>query len=147
MRNVWIIVLAGFAVCAQAQSVMDLGRQQPESWRDMDLDAFNTRIDQGVTDGATWPTSALRTTLELLGDDTDTRTVIIREEKNRTEGADRIHVQYLQEGLLDDAIGGAWFDLVYQRQPDRTWRLSAGRTAYRCYRVEDTAVYRAELCP
>ena len=118
----------------------------PESWEQTDAAPLNARVDQAVEAGASWPGSPLEITVELFGGDEDTRSVILKEELNRGEGADTVVVVMVRDGFLDDSIRGYWERIVYHRQPDGTWRVIDLRRAYRCWRGHHTDTYSAHRC-
>ena len=117
-----------------------------ESWEQMDAKPLNAQIDDAVGDGASWPSSPLEITIELFGSDVDTRSVALKEELNRGEGADTVVVIMVRDGFLDDSIRGYWERIVYHRQPDRTWRVLDVRRAYRCWRGHHTDTYSSHWC-
>ncbi|MFZ1948200.1 MAG: hypothetical protein WAW06_11690 [bacterium] len=117
-----------------------------ESWQSIDAADLNARIDQAVAAGAAWPSSPLRITVELFGADIDTRSVTLKEEKNRGEGADTTVVTMVRDGFLDDSVRGEWHQITYRRLPDRTWRIHEIRLAYRCWRGHHTETFSSSLC-
>ena len=119
----------------------------PASWTIVDPSQFNAQIDSAVSAGDQWPHSPVMATLHLLGGDEETRVVTLEAEKNRGEDADSTTVVYVRDGFLDDSVRGDWYEILYLRQSDETWRVSEVRVAYRCWRGENTETYRAELCP
>ena len=117
-----------------------------ESWEQMDAAPLNARIDEAVKAGASWPESPFEITVELFGSDVDTRSVVLREEKNRAEAADTTVVVAVRDGFLDDSIRGYWEWVMYVRLPDRTWRVHEARRAYRCWRRHHTGTYSSHWC-
>ena len=136
-----------FAGCAQAGSRPEFAQTPPESWAELDLEELNARLDMAVLSDKGWPASPLQSTLQLFGDDTDAQAVVVEEMKNRVEGADSATVELIRDGFLDDSVRGDWHEVVFERQPDGTWRVAEARVAYRCRRGENTSVYQGDLCP
>jgi hypothetical protein len=75
-----------------------------------------------------------------------TRNLALRQEYNRAEEPDSVHVILVRDGLLDDSIRGDWHALILHRLPDSTWRVAEARRAVRCRRP-DTKSYRSGPCP
>ena len=67
--------------------------------------------------------------------------------KNRVEGADSATVVMIRDGFQDDSVRGDWHEVVFERQPDGTWRIAEARVAYRCRRGENISVYQGDPCP
>jgi len=139
-----LIIVAG---CAQAGSQPEFVHTPPESWTKLDLVKINGRLDMAVLSEEEWPSSPLQSTLQLFGDDSDTQAMVIEEMKNRVEGADSATVVMIRDGFLDDSVRGDWHEVVFERQPDGTWRVAEARVAYRCRRGENTSEYQGEPCP
>ena len=118
----------------------------PESWLALDAEDLNARIEEAVAAKETWAQSPLMVTINLFGDDRDTRSATLKEVKNRGEGADATSIVYIRDGFLEDSVRGDWHQVELHRVPDGTWRVSKARVAYRCWRAEDTEVYRGQLC-
>ena len=139
-----LIIIAG---CAQADSRPEFARTPPESWAELDLVELNGRLEKAVLSDEEWPSSPLQSTLHLFGGDSDAQAVVIEEMKNRVEGADSTTVVMVRDGFLDDSVRGDWHEVVFERQPDGTWRIAEARVAYRCRRGENTSVYQGDMCP
>ena len=151
MRCLLLGVLIFSVGCAQTGpqtvSIAGFGQTPPESWAELDLADINSRLDMAVLSDEAWPSSPLQSTLQLFGDDSDVQSVVIEEMKNRVEGADSATVMMIRDGFLDDSVRGEWFEVVFERQTDGTWRVAEARVAYRCRRGENTSVYQGDLCP
>jgi hypothetical protein len=118
-----------------------------ESWESVETTSMNAQIDDAVAAGEPWPGSPLLTTIELLGDDADTRILSIEETKNLAEGADTTVVVLMREGFLDDSVRGDWHRIVYRRRPDQTWRVQSVQRAFRCYRGHHLESFSRRRCP
>jgi hypothetical protein len=145
--NLFLGLLIVCAGCAQADSRPEFARTPPESWTELDLEELNARLDRAVLSDEGWPSSPLQSTLQIFGDDTDAQAVVVEEMKNRVEGADSATVEMIRDGFLDDSVRGDWHEVVFERQPDGSWRIAEARVAYRCRRGENTSVYQGDLCP
>jgi hypothetical protein len=124
-----------------------LERQPPKSWAEVDVKNLNARIDKAAAAEESWTTSPLLSVIHLLGDDSDARSVVIEEMKNRGEGADEATITCIHDGLMDDSVRGTWREVVLRRLPDGTWRISEARAAYRCWRAEDRELFQGSPCP
>jgi hypothetical protein len=56
-------------------------------------------------------------------------------------------VTVLRDGFKDDSVRGDWTWIRLKRSQDGTWRVEEVRHANRCWRVKNTEVFSAELCP
>lgn len=141
----------GFLFLASCAAVSDdlseRLQHEPTSWATLDAEPLNERVDEAVARQKPWPRSPLLVTLHLIGGDEDTRELVLKEVKNRGEGADSTKVVCIGEGLLDDSVRGVWYEFQLERLPDGTWRVSEAKAAYRCWRSSDTDVYSARPCP
>lgn len=120
---------------------------EPTSWATLAAEPLNERVEKAVASEESWPRSPLLVTLHLIGGDEDARELVVREVKNRGEGADATKVVCIREGLLDDSVRGVWYEFQLKRLANGTWRVSEAKAAYRCWRSSDTDVYSARPCP
>ena len=118
-----------------------------DSWGEVDVAPLNSRVDEAVDAGFDWPRSALYVTLNLVGGDADTRSLVLSEVANRGEAADTMVIVVARDGLLDNSVRGDWHRAVLYRVMDGTWRLHDMRRAFRCYRGGSIDSYSAALCP
>lgn len=146
-----LILLAVGAGCAGTDDVTPLpgadGAAVPTEWRDLDPVDYNLMIERAVTAGADWPGSPLRTVIEVFGDDQDQRSLRIEETRNSGEGATRAVFTVVRDGFLDDSVRGTWTEIELAREPDGSWRVTAGRIAQRCWRAPDPEAWTAGPCP
>jgi hypothetical protein len=148
MRYAVLIALLVVTGCATTHDIVfSVDNVEVESWESLDPAGMNAQIAQAVASGEDWPTSPLAATVRLLEGDSDTRILRLEESKNRTEGADTTVVVLTRDGFLDDSVRGDWHRIVYERQPDRTWRIDSVRRAFRCYRQHHHESYSREWCP
>ncbi len=136
------------ASCAAAPGDLSERLQnEPASWATLDAAPLNKRVEEAVARQEPWPRSPLLVTLHLVGGDEDTRELVLKEIKNRGEGADSSKVVCIRDGLLDDSVRGDWHEFHLKRLPDGTWRVSEAKAAFRCWRSSDSDVYEARPCP
>ena len=147
MRYFIFVVLLLSACSAAANSLPELLQSAPESWATVDVDELNARVGEAVAADEAWPRSPLLLVLHLIGGDMDTRSLVIEELKNRSEGADATKIVCIRDGFLDDSIRGDWWEMDLRRMPDGTWRVSESRIAIRCWRSENTSAYQEKPCP
>jgi hypothetical protein len=117
-----------------------------ESWESLDVVKLNARVDTAATAKAAWPRSPLRTTIELFGDDADTRSIALTVQSERGEVPDSSSVLMVRDGFRDDSIRGDWSEITFRRMPDGTWRVRAVRRAYRCWRGHHKDTFSARPC-
>ena len=132
---------------ASAGSLSEQLQGTPASWATLDTNLLNVKIEEAIAAEDSWPRSPLLVTLYLVGGDEDTRALVLEEEKNRGEGADSTKVVCIRDGLLDDSVRGDWHEFKLKRLADGTWRVSAAKVAYRCWRSGDEDVYQEKPCP
>jgi hypothetical protein len=118
-----------------------------ESWRLIEVDHLNSRIDDAAAVGEEWPRSPLLAAIELLAGESDARTFRIDMEANRGEAPDTMLIIITRDGFLDDSVRGDWHRVALHRLNDSTWRIYELRRAFRCWRGGSTEYYAAELCP
>jgi hypothetical protein len=147
MRFFAFVLFLVLSCSASAGSLPNALPDKPESWSNLDPDALNAQIELATEADESWVFSPLLITLHLFGHDQDTRSLVLKEQKNRGECADATTVLYIRDGFLDDSVRGEWREIKYHRQPDGTWRVEQARVAYRCWRAPDPKAYRAGPCP
>lgn len=93
-----------------------------------------------------WSESPLRSALEFVGlrrpDASFTRAVEIP----GPEGSGPATVTIVRSGLGDDSVRALRYRLVFQSQPDGTWRLSSARWGQRCAPGRGHQRFSPELC-
>ncbi len=139
-----LILTVGIAEPSKRTSPFDV---VVESSEPVDVAPLNERVSAALLTAGTWPRSPLRMTLELFGDDVETRSVRIQEEKNRGEGADTTTVTLIRDGFMNDSVRGSWERIVYRRMSDGSWRVIEARRATRCWRGDRLDTYGATPCP
>jgi len=147
MRHSILLLLLLVGCVAPPPSAGDPLDVPVDSWRNVDVMPLNSRVDEAVEAGLDWPRSALYVTLNLVGGDADTRSLVLSEVANRGEAPDTMVVVVARDGFLDDSVRGDWHRAVLYRATDGTWRLHEMRRAFRCYRGGSLDRYSADLCP
>lgn len=147
MRYMIFIILIMLASSASSASLKGLLQGEPESWTILDTKTLDARVKAAVDANKDWTRSPLLLTLQLLGDDIDTQSLVIDEVKNRVEGADSTRIVYIRNGFLDDSVRGDWHEVDLRRLSDDTWRVAALRVAMRCWRSDNSDVYQNKPCP
>ena len=117
-----------------------------ESWETVVTGPLNTRIEEAVARGDTWPSSPVLIVFEIIGGDDETRFLSLTEEKNAMDDPDTVVIVMIRSDFLDDSVRGDWHRLVFNRMPDRSWRVSELRRAIRCWRT-DSDKYQTGPCP
>ncbi len=134
---------------AGSEAGPDAPKQAPvESWELLEVDEFNSRIEEAAGAGETWPQVPIDvvdhfiwgtiggghqyTWLEIQG--------------NRVEGSDSTVVTLIRDRYADDSIRGDWHRIFLYKLPDGTWRLREARMAYRCYRGHQQESYGKRRC-
>ncbi len=141
----WVLV---FAACsASAGDLSEFLQQEPETWLPLEVVVLNRSIEEAVSAKEDWPQSPLLLVVHFLGGDLDTRSLVLREVKNRGEGADETKIVCIRDGFLDDSVRGDWHEFDLYRLSDGTWRVNSARFAIRCWRSENTDVFQAKPCP
>ena len=146
MRYIGLVALLVLTACS-ASTDNHSERQPPISWAEVDVESLNALVEKAVAAEEPWTASPLLSVIHLLGGDTDARSVVFEETKNRGEGADEAAITCIRDGLMDDSVRGIWHEVVMRRSPDGTWRVSEARAAYRCWRAEDREVFQGSPCP
>lgn len=117
-----------------------------ESWQYVEVAPLDSSIEAALAAGEQWPESPARVALEVLGGESEARSLSLTEEKVRAEAADTVIVVLARDGFLDDSVRGDWHRLVLYRSADGGWRVADARRALRCWRA-DADHYRAGPCP
>lgn len=147
MRSLVLAILLLSSGSVAVGNLPELLQGAPDSWAAGDVDALNARVAEAVAREESWPRSPLLLALHLIGGDEDTRSLVIEEEKNRSEGSDETKIVCIRDGFLDDSIRGDWWEFDLKRLADGTWRVSKSRFATRCRRGADTEAYQGKPCP
>ena len=117
------------------------------SWDLVEVEEFNTRIDEAVEAGENWPEDPILVISEFIWGGLDAHYTSLTRQDNRVEGADSTIITIARDRLLDNSIRGDWHRITLHRLPDRTWRLAEVRRAFRCYRGRQLDSFGAAPCP
>ena len=147
MKYLLVCLLLLVACCTPSLHKMAADGPRVESWNLVDVEPLNSHINKAVAAGEDWPRSALLATLELFGEESDTRTLSLSMEGNRGEAPDTMIIIMTRDGFLDDSVRGDWHRAALHRQSDNTWRFHEIRRAFRCWRGGNVECYGAEWCP
>jgi hypothetical protein len=124
-----------------------VGDLRVESYVVVPVDSLNARVSAAVGSGQEWPKDPFRLAVEVLHlSFVETRSIELRCEANRGEGADSVSVTVVEDGWLDDSARGMWQRLCLARQADGTWRVVELRQAWRCWRGHHQRSYSMQPC-
>jgi hypothetical protein len=105
------------------------------------VSAFNARLD---AEHPTWASSPERIAKEFLdADRMDASTVATQVTAQSSDTAD---VVLNADGLRDDSVHAARYNLHLVRQPDQTWRLATAAWSQQCQPDRGHQDFTTELC-
>jgi hypothetical protein len=142
---VTLLLLAAACTKSPLHNVNDPMDVPVESWESLDVGPLNGTIEEAIAARDSRTSSPLLIVLDLLGGDIEALRLSLRQEYNRPEQPDSVHVVLATDGWLDDSVRGDWHEFMLYRMPDGTWRVAQARRAVRCRRP-DTGDYRSGPC-
>jgi len=109
----------------------------------LDVEKFNDFLARG---GDIFASSPIAAVTEFLRLDTVSAATTSIQSTTPGETRDQSAVVVILDGLLDDSIRAARYDIGLQRDPSQMWRLTSARLTVRCQAGRGHANFSAKRC-
>ncbi|MDG5814306.1 hypothetical protein QA601_04400 [Chitinispirillales bacterium ANBcel5] len=142
-------VLTALVVLSCSRTAND---QRPDefpvvSYNNLDVKDFNVKITSAADNREDWVYSPVLV-VQKYRRISDARFVSILLKNDRVENPSNSTITVVEEGYLDDAVRGQWFQFFLEREnSESAWKVEEIRQANLCGRMGSPEKFSKELCP
>jgi hypothetical protein len=111
---------------------MDLPEVSVRSYEDLDISKFQQLLSKSAEKNEIWTNDPLQISLRFLRL-FEGKIQQITRRHNSAESARRAEVTVIEEGYLDDAIRGARYEFILEKDVKHRWQLISAKKAWRCW--------------